>query len=515
MRTAAVLFLLAAAAQAGAVSIPECQGIVRAYGDATTWMTSAFVIADGGWVVTTADAVTEKITKGITQPVRTAVFISAYTGEAFQCEVKAVNPDLNAALLRLPRAGLPSVQFARADGFSKVMYATLGQLMSGEQTGGGWKTEIHGLIRERGGTGNLVVQEWSANKAFLTDIGDYKWLFLSEMSERNMPSGSVVARGPLVVGMYLNRLSITGGETIVSYGRCAAAHSIAAFAVKNGVLEEMLYSPAAQTVRADQASPTVFQLNAAIYSFIGAGLAAKALEAASELVKFRPADAEAQTAYAIALTASGRFEDALRALDEAAKLNPKLPTLRLDRAAALTGLKKDAEAEAELAKALEERPNDLRAITAAADFYSADPKTLDKALAHAEKAVRLAPNSPAAKLLLARVKKRMKNYDSAIAQIEEAIKLVPNWPPAYYALGTTCEEKGDTAKAEAAYRKLVELQPKNPEALLTLAGFLADNAKPADALDFLIKLRELNPPQAALDAAKKIEDDIKGVTAAD
>ncbi len=195
-----------------------------------------------------------------------------------------------------------------------------------------------------------------------------------------------------------------------------------------------------------------------------------------------------------------------------ARLNPNLPTLRLDRAAALVGLKRDAEAEAELAKALEARPSDLRAITAAADFYSADPKTLDKALANAEKAVRLAPNSPAAKLLLARVKKRMKDYDAAIAQIQAAIKLVPNWPPAYFALGATCEEKGDAARAEAAYRKLVELQPKNPEALLALAGFLADNAKPADALDFLIKLKELNPPQAALDAAKKIEDDIKGVS---
>lgn len=203
MRTLVTLALVLAVAPAGAVTLPECAGVVRVFGDASSWMTSCFVVGDGSWVVTTADAVTEKIGPAATQPVRTAIFISAYTGQAVQCEVKAKNPGLNVALLKLPTAGLPSAAFAKPSDLAKAAYGTTGQLMSGDPVGSHWPTEILGVTRQKYGDAyRMQVGQWSASKAFVTDIGDYKWMFLSGMSEKNMPAGSMVARGVVVAAMY-------------------------------------------------------------------------------------------------------------------------------------------------------------------------------------------------------------------------------------------------------------------------------------------------------------------------
>lgn len=302
---------------------------------------------------------------------------------------------------------------------------------------------------------------------------------------------------------------LTGGGADVAYGRCVLASEIVRFASRSGVQAAALYSPAAPTVTAGDAADRAFQLQISIYSRIGAGLAADAVDNAAELVKLRPNDAQAHAAHGIALTAAGKFAEALKALDEAARLDPKLPALRLDRASALAGLKKTAEAEAELTKAVEESPSDLRAVSALADFYASDEKTADKALTYAARAVQLAPNSPAALLTQARAQSRLKQYADAVKSVEAARKLVPGWPPTYFALAAIHEAAGDKAAAEAAYRKIVELQPKSPDALLALASFLADTGRPAEARDLLKRLRDLNPPQPALDAAKRIEDKLK------
>jgi Flp pilus assembly protein TadD len=513
MKILVTLLLLTLAVQAAAVTLSDCAGVVRVYGDASSWMTSCFVVGDGSWVVTTADAVTEKITSAASQTVRTAIFISAYTGDAVQCEIKAKNADLNVALLRLPASGLPAVPFAKPSDLAKASYGTLGQLMSGDQMGSYWPTDIIGVTREKSGdTYKLKVGKWTADKAFVTDIGEYKWMFLSAMSERNMPAGSIVARGEIVAAMYLNRLVLTGGGTETVYGRCAYGPEIAKFLAANGVNTAILYSPPSPSVKADESAARVFQLNASIYTQIGAGVPAAALSSAAELSKLRPTDAQAQAAYGIALTSAGKFDEAIKAFDQAAKLDSSLPALVLDRALALVGLKKRPEAEAELTKAVQAAPSDVRALTAIADFYLADDKTADKALTYATKVVQLAPNSPAALLLQARAQKRLKQYDTAIKTIESAIKLAPDWPPAQYALGATYEESGDKTNAEKAYRRLADLQPKSPDALLTLAGFLADNGKTTEALDVLAKVRALNPPKAALDAAQAIQDKINPPT---
>ena len=510
----ALAIMLVAVSSAYAVQLSDCAGVIRVFGDASSWMSSCFVVGDGSWVVTAADTVVEKVGPETDQTIRHPIFISAYTGQAFQCDLKAYDKELGVAILKLPVAGLPAAPLAQFSVFSKskCAYGTMGQVMSGEPAGNRWLTDIYGITREQKPDGyRLTVFEWGAAKGIVTDIGKSKWLFVSDVNPDNpIPNGSMIARESSVVGMYINKIVIGYGRQNVAFGRCVISSEIAKFLSGHGIGSASLNDPPAPTIKHQEGADAAFQLRASIYSQIGALRPGVALEKARALVKLRPEDADAYLLLGTTQTGAGKFEEAVKSFDQAAELDPKLFTLRTNRALALIGLKRRDEAEAELVKAIGEAPDDARPVTALADFYLGDEKTFDKALTYASKAESMAPKSPAAKLLKARVEKRKKNYAAAITAIGEAVKMAPAWIEAWYALGSTYEEGGDKANAEKSYRKLVELQPKNPSSILTLASFLVDQGKKDEATELIAKLRELNPPQSVLDAAKELEDKTKG-----
>lgn len=505
----ALVVLMTVAACAWAGSLADCAGVVRVFGDTSSWTSSCFVVGDGSWVITTCDSITETIGPSTTQTVRFPLFISAFTGQAYQCELKASNKDLDVAVLKLPAAGLPGAPLARITEFMKAASGTQGQLSTGDVVGNAWPTDVYGVTRDDSSKPpKLVVEQWTAKKVFVTDIGKYKWMFLHGVNPvGSVPSGSMVARDSTVVGMYLSRLRAS--EEIV-YGRCSMAPEIARFCGDQGIDTAALYEPPKPTVSRPDSAADAFQLQARIYTQIGARRPAFALPAATALVALRPKDAQARMSLGLVQLGSGKAAEALKTFDEAVALDPKLPALRSNRALALIALKKPAEAESELLKAEQESPGDSRPVAALADFYLADDKKLDKALTYANKAAIMAPNSAAAELLVGKVEKTRKNYQAAVSAISEALKMAPEWPEAWYALGATYEEAGDKANAEKAYRKLVEKQPKNPESLMTLASFLADNDKKDEATGLIEKVRALNPPKEILDAAQSLQDRIEG-----
>lgn len=491
-------------------------GVIRSFGDQASWFSSCVVIGDGSWAITSWDAVNEKMGPTSFQTVRNPVFISAYTGQAWQCEVKAGNKDLNVALIKLPVKGLPAAPLAQSADFSKsksqVAYCTLGELMSGEPIGNRWPTQISGISREQTKAGYaLQPTSWDSVKAFVTDIDKYKWLFLIDVSpDKPVPNGSIVSHGSTMVGMYLNRLVITSGDQKQIFGRCALSTEIAKFVGDKGPDSAQLSSPPAPTVKPGPGADAAFQWQTRLYTAISVGRSDSALDDAKALAKLLPDDPQVKMLMGAALTGTGKFDEAIKTFEECAKLDPKLAGLRVNRALALMGLKKTSEAETELLKAAEESPSDTRPLIALADLYGADEKTLDKAYTYAKNVTTLAPNSPAARLLLAKVEKSRKNIQASVNAIGEAIKISPDWADAWLAMGSTFEAGGDKVNAEKSYRKLVEKQPKNPAAMLALASFLIDQGKKDEPLELIAKVRALTPapPQAVLDAAKALEDHV-------
>ena len=132
-----------------AADLTDASGVVRVFGDASSWMSACFVVGDGSWVVTTADTITEKAGPETQRTIRFPMFISYYTGRAYQCDLKAFDKDLNVALLKLPVKGLPAAPLAPLTAFKKAAYGTLGQLVSGEPIGNRWPTEIYGITRDK------------------------------------------------------------------------------------------------------------------------------------------------------------------------------------------------------------------------------------------------------------------------------------------------------------------------------------------------------------------------------
>jgi tetratricopeptide (TPR) repeat protein len=497
---------------ANAGSLEDCTGVIRVFGDQSSWMSMCFVVGDGSWVITTNDAVSEKIGSSSSRLIKYPVFVSAYTGQACQCEVKARDKELNIALLKLPISGLPSVTFAQASDFAKAAKGTLGELMSGDPIGNRWPTEVYGVTREKtGDTYKLAVGQWSAKQVFITEIDNYNWMFLVDMNpEQAIPNGSIVARGPIVVGMYLNKMVVTGGSRDQIFGRCSISGTIARWLGEHGVSSESLYTPPISKVKRADDSDVLFQLQARAYSMLGAGRPDLALDSAKNIVKLRPNDAQHHLTLGAALAGAGKLDEAMKEFDEVAKLDPKLPSLHTSRALTLIAQKKNDEAEKELLTAIEEAPGDVRPVSALADLYLSDSKNLDKAFTYAKKAVSMAPDSPAAHLLLARVQKRQKKYPEALDSISAALNMARDWGEAWYALGSTYEDAGDMEKAEKAYRTLAEKQPKNPASLLTLASFLVDHGKKDEASELIGKIRDLNPPKEILDSVSALEAKIKG-----
>ncbi|NLN75056.1 MAG: tetratricopeptide repeat protein [Armatimonadetes bacterium] len=508
----AIIVLTAAAVGASAADLSDAAGVVRLFGDTSSWTSSCFVVGDGSWVITTSDSISEVIGPETIQTIRYPLFISAFTGRAYECELKAINKELNVAILKLPVTGLPAAPLAKGTDFSKAVSGTLGQLSSGEVVGGPWATKIFGITLDKSRKQpKLGIEQWSAKKAFVTEIGRYKWLFVNGVSPAlPVPNGSMVAYNDIVAGMYISKLVVTGGSEDIIYGRCAMAPEIARYCGDSGIDSSTLYEPPKPTAAKFAQAGDAFQLQAQIYTAIGAQRPALALNAATALVALLPKDAKAQISLAVAQLGADKAEEALKTFDKARELDPDLPNLRCNRAQALAALKKTEEAEKELLEAEKGSPQDPRPVVALASFYLGDEKTLDKALSYAKKATILTPNSAAAELLIGKVEKSRKNYAASIKAIGEAVKMAPEWGEAWYALGATYEEAGDKANAEKAYRKLAEKQPKNPDPLITLASFLIDIEKKTEAAEVLTKIRALNPPKEVLEAVQKLQDKIDG-----
>lgn len=506
------LALVAVGCVSAETTLADCAGVVRVFGDMSSWMSSCFVVGDGSWVITTCDSLSERIGPETNQTIRYPLFISAYTGLAYPCELKASNKDLSVAILKLSISGLPGASLGKMTDFAKAASGTLGQLSTGELVGNKWPTTIHGITLNRSAKPpKLGVSQWNADKVFVTDIGKHKWMFASSVSPSDpVPNGAMVARESIVVGMYVNKLVVTGGADTVVYGRCAMSPEIARFCGDSGIDTAALYDPPKPTIAKPRDADAAFQLQSRIYTQIGARRPAFALQPATALVAARPSDAQARMALGIAQLGAGKAEEALKSFDEAIKLDGKLPMLRANRALALVALKKTSEAETELAAAVSDAPNDPRPVVALAEFYLANEKTLDKALTYARKASNMASNSAAAQLLVGKVEKSRKKYQEAVSAIGEAVKMAPEWGEAWYALGATYEEGGDKANAEKAYRKLVEKQPTNPDSLFTLASFLGDTGKKDEALEMITKIKALSPPKETLKAVEELQAKIEG-----
>ena len=128
-------------------------------------------------------------------------------------------------------------------------------------------------------------------------------------------------------------------------------------------------------------------------------------------------------------------------------------------------------------------PDFLPAHLMLAELASDWRRELDAGLASAERALQLAPRSPAARRALAIVRTARGELAEAARAYRNAIALEPRSPVLHAELGAVLVEAGEAEEAVAAFRDALELAPENPGLLLPLATQLVTLGRYEEAID--------------------------------
>ncbi len=206
-----------------------------------------------------------------------------------------------------------------------------------------------------------------------------------------------------------------------------------------------------------------------------------------------PNNADSYALQADVLNYAGRPEEALRAMEQAMRLNPHYPPLylfELGGAYYLTG--RYIEAVATLQEFLSRSPSHLYGHLVLALSYlwqwdfqqSADAQTLAQAVAAAQRAIALNDSSPWGHLFLGYVYLFQKQYEQAMAEMERAIALDPNEAISYALLAQVLSRVGRPQEAvgmvEQALRRKSRAAPDQHLYIVGAAYALA--GRPEEAI---------------------------------
>jgi tetratricopeptide (TPR) repeat protein len=249
----------------------------------------------------------------------------------------------------------------------------------------------------------------------------------------------------------------------------------------------------------------------------------------SQLLTYFPADAVALTERAVAYVNAAEFENALRNLDTAVEIEPKLPAAHNARAQVYLEQKRYDKALDEMSELVRLRPGDpavwnVRGVTylylkqydkAAEDMTEAirlDPMTaanfsnrafaylflrrFDEALADCEDAIRIDASSGNAWQVRGLIHNELKQFKKAVEYFNEAIRLNPNDHRYLSGRGIAYRELGSYREAIDDYEESLATDNNYWHARINLAWLLAT----AGGDEFRDGKRALDLAQSAYDA---------------
>jgi tetratricopeptide (TPR) repeat protein len=197
----------------------------------------------------------------------------------------------------------------------------------------------------------------------------------------------------------------------------------------------------------------------------------QALAEGERAVTLEPNNADGYAGQANVLNFVGRPAEALRAMEQAMRLNPRYPAVYLIQLGrAYQWLGRYEEAIAAYKQLLVRNPNFLPAYLFLAGSYaqqwafqlSQDPQTLEQALAAAQRLIALNDASPGNHANLGLVYLWQKKYELAIAELERAIVLDPNEAANYAYLADMLSRTGKSEDALRTAEKALRLQFSGP-----------------------------------------------------
>jgi tetratricopeptide (TPR) repeat protein len=161
----------------------------------------------------------------------------------------------------------------------------------------------------------------------------------------------------------------------------------------------------------------------------------------------------------VKFTKAGKYEDAVKAYQQAVSLKPDLAEAQHELGFALLKLKKYEEAIVAFKQALTLKPRNAETYRNIGLSYKALGQWSDASGAF-RKAIEIKPDHPMTYYNLGLVYKEMKDNDSAMTAYKEAIRLKPDYAPAHYELGLSYVVASDQGAAMEEYTTLQSLNKK-------------------------------------------------------
>ena len=205
-----------------------------------------------------------------------------------------------------------------------------------------------------------------------------------------------------------------------------------------------------------------------------------------------PGNALAQFQLGRGLAAAGKDDEAVPHLEQASKLNPRLPGGALELAMALQRLGKQEESIPLFMKAVEEQPHNAEALTNLGLALTETGKAKES-VPYLQRALVETPDDPVAHEDLGVAELQQSHFDEAIAQFEKARELDAANPQLHYDLGLAYKLKDRMDDAVRELAKAASLDPTLPDPPYTLGILYMQMGKLDDAATQLKAALALRP----------------------
>ncbi len=186
----------------------------------------------------------------------------------------------------------------------------------------------------------------------------------------------------------------------------------------------------------------------------------------------------------------GQYQESMRKLQEAAKIEPESPTVNYMIGLNYQSLRDFPKAVEYFQAALKANPNFALAV-----YYlgltQMEAGDLDSAAGSLARAVELDPTQFAAAFNLGILHLKRNEFDAAFREFQRTVKINPDFAPAHAALGEAYLRQGKPAEAAKELERSLEINPNSPRARYSLSRAYQALGRAADAER---ELRRSNSP---------------------
>lgn len=185
----------------------------------------------------------------------------------------------------------------------------------------------------------------------------------------------------------------------------------------------------------------------------------EAIKELHEALRLEPCYAEVHNNLAVTFGKMERYEEAINEFQEAIRLNPGYAEAHSNLGCIYAGLGRHEEGIEELKTALQLKPDYAGAHNIIGNIY-ADQKRDTEAIKEFQEAIRINPVYVLPHNNLGDIYAGLGRYEDALREFHEALRLDPEFPAAYHGIGSAYYNLGSYERASQAWIRAVYLDPE-------------------------------------------------------